>query len=56
MAASKGSKEIEATKRLMGALVHMKPKPHAELKIGKVKAKKAKGPAKRSASSKPKTA
>jgi hypothetical protein len=28
-------KEIEATKRLMGALVRQPPKPHDEMKIGK---------------------
>ena len=28
-------KSIEATKRLMGALVRMKPKPHEEMKVGK---------------------
>jgi hypothetical protein len=37
---AKESKEIEATKNLMGALVRMKPKPHDEMKMGK-KAKKA---------------
>jgi len=30
---------VERTKRLMGALVRMKPKPHEEMKVGK-KAKK----------------
>jgi hypothetical protein len=34
-------KSLDETKRLMGALVRMKPKPHEEMKIGK-KAKKAK--------------
>lgn len=33
-------KTIEATKRLMGALVRMKPKPHEKMKLGK-KAKKS---------------
>lgn len=34
---------LENTKRLMGALVRMKPKPHDEMKVGKkVKKKKAK--------------
>jgi hypothetical protein len=33
MAASKD--EMEGTKRLMGALVRMKPKPHDEMKVGK---------------------
>jgi hypothetical protein len=36
---AKSSDEIAGTKRLMGALVHMKPKPHEEMKVGK-KAKK----------------
>jgi hypothetical protein len=44
------------TKRLMGALVRMKPKPHEDMKLGKAKAKKAKSPAKKRASSKPKNA
>jgi hypothetical protein len=26
---------MEGTKRLMGALVRMKPKPHDEMKVGK---------------------
>jgi len=29
--------QIEDTKRLMGALVRMKPKPHEEMKVGKSK-------------------
>jgi hypothetical protein len=32
---TKDSKEIEGTKRLMGALMRMKPKPHEEMKIAK---------------------
>jgi hypothetical protein len=32
---TKDSKEVEATKNLMGALVRMKPKPHEEMKVGK---------------------
>jgi hypothetical protein len=48
--------DLKGTKNLMGALVRMKPKPHEEMKIGKAKAKKAKSPAKKRASSKPKTA
>ena len=43
---AKESDSLESTKRLMGALVSMKPKPHEEMKIGKAKAKKAKSPAK----------
>jgi hypothetical protein len=33
------SDAVEETKRLMGALVRMKPKPHEEMKIGKKKPK-----------------
>jgi hypothetical protein len=33
--------DLDETKRLMGALVRMKPKPHEDMKVGK-KAKKAK--------------
>jgi hypothetical protein len=44
--------ELEATKRLMSALVHMKPKPHEEMKVGK-KAKKEKAKSKPSAKKKP---
>jgi hypothetical protein len=47
--------DLEATKNLMGALVRMKPKQHDEMKIGKAKGRKAKSPAKKRASSKPKT-
>jgi hypothetical protein len=42
--------QLDATKKLMGALVRMKPKPHEEMKLGKAKKK-----AKKRASSKPKT-
>ncbi len=28
-------KTLDETKRLMGALVRMKPKPHEEMKVGK---------------------
>jgi hypothetical protein len=45
---------LGATKRLMGALVRMKPKPHEKMKIGKKK--RAKISVKKLASSKPKTA
>ena len=34
-AMAKTSKQFDETKRLMGALVRMKPKPHEEMKIGK---------------------
>jgi len=39
---AKDSKEIEATKRLMGALLRQPPKPHDEMKISKTKPKAAK--------------
>jgi hypothetical protein len=46
--------DVEGTKRLMGALVRMKPKPHDEMKVGKaakkerpVASKKSKGAASR---------
>jgi hypothetical protein len=38
------SKELDETKRLMGALVRMKPKPHEEMKVGKTESKKKKRP------------
>jgi len=31
------SDDLEKTRRLMGALVRMKPKPHEEMKVGKKK-------------------
>jgi hypothetical protein len=34
--------KLEDTKKLMGALVRMKPKPHEEMKVGKKKAKRKK--------------
>jgi hypothetical protein len=34
--------DLEKTKKLMGALVRMKPKPHEEMKIGRA-VKKTKG-------------
>ncbi len=30
-----GSKKLDATKRLMGTLVRMRPKPHEDMKLGK---------------------
>lgn len=36
------TKRIEETKRLMGALVRMKPKPHEDMRVGKAKDKKKK--------------
>jgi hypothetical protein len=55
---AKDSKEMQATKNLMGALVRMKPKPHDEMKVGdKNRRSETKGrPAKTGVSSKPKTA
>jgi hypothetical protein len=41
----KQESKLEETKRLMGALVRMKPKPHEEMKVGK-KAKKKISPKK----------
>jgi len=41
--------DLEQTKRLMGALVRMPPKPHEDMKVGKPKRKKAKSPGKRRA-------
>jgi hypothetical protein len=32
---TKPDKSLDETKRLMGALVRMKPKPHEEMKVGK---------------------
>lgn len=43
------------TKRLMGALVRMKPKPHEDMRLNS-KSKKSKSPAPKRASAKPKTA
>jgi hypothetical protein len=47
---------LKGTKELMAALGRMPPKPHDQMKVGKAKVKKAKSPAKKRASSKPKTA
>jgi hypothetical protein len=33
--------ELDETKRLMGALVRMKPKPHEDMEVGKKKRKAA---------------
>jgi len=42
---AKSSKDIEATKKLMAALVRMPPKPHEDMKVGKKPAvKKTKKP------------
>lgn len=40
--ANAGSKEIEQTKRLMGALLRMPPKPHSDMKVGVTKLTKPK--------------
>lgn len=40
-------KTFENTKRLMGALGRMPPKPHEEMKLGKNTGKKAKSPARK---------
>jgi len=43
-------------KRVLGNLLSAKPKPHADMKLGKSKAEKAKSPAKRGVRAKRKTA
>lgn len=50
--------QLELTKKLMGALGSMPPKPHEKMKIGNTTAKKAKSPRqkRRAVSAKPKTA
>jgi hypothetical protein len=53
------SEQIVQTKRLMGALLRMPPRPHSEMKLRKPRAKQVKSPAKKSprgASAKPKAA
>ena len=56
---TKSRDEVQATKRLMGALLRMPPKPHSEMKVGKSKAKPTKSPYQNptaaGASAKPKT-
>jgi len=42
-------------KRVLGNLLKAPPKPHADMKLGERKASRAKSPAKRSVSAKPKT-
>jgi hypothetical protein len=39
--------DIEGTKSLMGALVRMKPKPHEDMKVGKVTKQSAIRPTKK---------
>jgi len=48
---SSGKPTLDETKRLMGALVRMKPKPHEEMKLGKCKTR---GVAKRKGLQQPK--
>jgi hypothetical protein len=43
-------------RRVLGNLLKAPPKPHADMKLGKAKPKKAKSLSKRGASSKPKSA
>jgi hypothetical protein len=38
--------DSDATKRLIGALLRMPPKPHSEMKVGKSKGKEARSPEK----------
>jgi hypothetical protein len=38
---TKSSDDLSETRKLMGALVRMKPKPHEEMKVGKKTKKKA---------------
>ncbi len=40
-------KSLDETKRIMGALVRMKPKQHEEMKIGKKKKQSARKPKKK---------
>ena len=42
--AKKPETDLDETKRLMGALVRMKPKPHEDMKLGKATAKKKASP------------
>ena len=44
-------KDLDDAKRLMGALVRMKPKPHEDMKLGKSKRNKAKSPERKKAKS-----
>jgi len=38
---------LDETKRLMGALLRMPPRPHSEMKLGKAKLKKSESPKKK---------
>jgi len=51
-----GKDDLEATKRLMGALVRMPPKPHEEMKIGKPRSKATKSPKRKRGAKAPKSA
>jgi hypothetical protein len=53
---AKDTPELDAAKRLMGALIRMPPKPHEEMKIGKPRAKPAKSPKARANQRTPKKA
>jgi hypothetical protein len=55
MAKSDPTKKHEF-KRVLGNILKAPPKPHADMKLGKATTKKAKSPAKRDTSAKPKTA
>jgi len=59
-AMTKMPSDVEQANRLMGALLRMPPKPHSEMKVGKLRAKPTKSPRKnrasRAASAKPKAA
>jgi hypothetical protein len=39
LAMTKSKDDLDETKKLMGALVRMKPKPHEEMKVGKKSSK-----------------
>jgi hypothetical protein len=59
MAENPHKNQIDETKRLIGALLRMPPKPHSAMKLGKPKGKLAKSrqkKASRAAFAKPKTA
>lgn len=44
--------DIEETKRIMGALVRMPPKPHEDMKVGKGTRPKARSPRKKRSTNK----
>jgi hypothetical protein len=47
MARDAEGKSLAETKRLMGALLRMPPKPHSEMKLGKPRVKPPKSPKKK---------